>query len=144
MRGLLLNRFYFSLMVSAAVFYCGRSSSGGSGDRAAAGSEDAQIFFSAANPGKWQDYKTDHQVGVAVKSKGDYQTITITVPFKATAEHYVEAIVIVDGKNRELAKQTFERSDKAEATFNLKINPNEPVFAVAKCNQHDMWRTKIE
>ncbi len=132
-----------TLLAVLTAIGCGRPQ-GGTSDVPVTGSEDAQIYFSSANPGKWRDYKVDHQLSVQVKGKGDYLTVRVEVPLKTTNEHYIEVIVLVDGKNREIAKQTFARSEKPVAEFNIRKEETVNLFAVAKCNQHDMWRTKIE
>jgi desulfoferrodoxin (superoxide reductase-like protein) len=139
----------YLLIVAAAALYCGKGSGGGGGGDVpvATGQNTAgeQIYFSAANPGKWVDYKIDHQLAISVQSEGGKQMISVSVPFKATADHYIEAIVLVDSSNKEVAKEVLKRGDKPAAIFGIsdKISAN-TLSVVAKCNLHDMWKSRLE
>jgi len=137
------------MLLANAFFYCGKGSGSSAESQSALtnktiNAEESQIYFSAANPGKWKDYKQDHELLVNVSKDGETRLVTIEVPFKPDTDHYIEVIVLVDEQNREIAKQRFERGEKAVATFSIPPNTKGGIFAVAKCNLHDMWKTKVD
>ena len=104
-------------------------------------------FYTAAKPGPWANQSADHDVEITITRDSEGKTIHVYIPFAAKKEqrHYVESILILDSKGKELQKKSFLKgrgSDKG-ATFNFPENFNEPVFVVLKCNLHDMWEKKV-
>jgi desulfoferrodoxin (superoxide reductase-like protein) len=106
----------------------------------------AQKFFSADKPGKWQDQAVDHDVKVSIieDAKGK-RGIEVSVPFTSemNEQHYVEGIALLDEKDRQIASKRFKRGEKAVTIFPITDKIRFPVYVVAKCNMHDMWRKMI-
>ena len=124
------------LMQTALVISCSDSGSG---------SGKVQKFYSADEPGRWGAQAVDHDVqAVIIEDALGKRGIEVTVPLKTDERHYIEAIVLLDGDGRELAKKTFKRGEKAVALFEVTDKMTFPVYAVAKCNLHEMWRKKVE
>jgi desulfoferrodoxin (superoxide reductase-like protein) len=106
----------------------------------------SQIYFSAEEPGRWEPQAADHDLRVAIieDAKGK-KGIEVFVPFtqSASEQHYVEAIALVDEKGRQLDIVRFNRGEKAITIFPVTDRIIFPVYAVARCNMHDMWRKKV-
>ncbi len=106
-----------------------------------------QQFYSADEPGRWDVQAADHDVQVSIidDAKGK-RGIEAYVPFtkEMSEQQYVEAIVLLDGNGRELAKKSFNRGEKARTIFEITDNIKFPVYVVSKCNMHEMWSKKIE
>jgi desulfoferrodoxin (superoxide reductase-like protein) len=107
----------------------------------------AQKFYSADEPGMWEAQAADHEVRVSIvdDARGK-KGIEVYVPFtkEMSDEHYVETIVLLDEKNRQLSEKSFSRGEKAQAIFEVTDKIRFPVYAVAKCNMHGMWRKKVD
>jgi desulfoferrodoxin (superoxide reductase-like protein) len=105
-----------------------------------------QKFYSADEPGRWEAQAANHEVNarIIVDAKGK-KGIEVYVPFTKEMDerHYVEAIVLLDSNNRELAKKTFNRGEQARTIFEITDKIKFPVYVVSKCNMHEMWRKKI-
>jgi desulfoferrodoxin (superoxide reductase-like protein) len=131
-------------MLMQASFITSCSDSGGifSGDEKGK----IQKFYSADEPGRWEAQAADHDIQVSIieDAKGK-RGIEVFVPFtkERNEQHYVEAIVLLDEKNRELAKRSFKRGEKAITIFEITDKIKFPVYVVSKCNMHEMWRKKI-
>ena len=138
---------YFKIslcMVIQLVFMLSCSDSGGIfGD-----SEKGKIqkFYSADEPGRWEAQAADHDIQATIieDAKGK-MGIEVFVPFtkEGSEQHYVEAIVLLDEKNHELAKRSFKRGEKAITIFEITDKIKFPVYVVSKCNMHEMWRKKV-
>ena len=106
----------------------------------------AQKYFSADEPGSWEPQAVDHDVKVSIieDAKGK-KGIEVSVPFTSemSEQHYVEAIALLDEKNKQLAAVKFKRGEKATTIFPISDKIRFPVYVVAKCNMHDMWRKKV-
>ncbi len=104
-----------------------------------------QLFYSADEPGRWEAQAFDHEVqAVIVEDALGKRGIEVSVPLETDEKHYIEAIVLLDGNNRELAKKTFKRGEKAKTIFEISDKIKFPVYIVSKCNMHEMWRKKVE
>jgi desulfoferrodoxin (superoxide reductase-like protein) len=105
-----------------------------------------QKFYSSDEPGRWEAQAADHDIQASIieDAKGK-RGIEVFVPFtkERNEQHYVEAIVLLDEKNNQLAKKTFKRGERAETIFEITDNIKFPVYVVSKCNMHEMWRKKI-
>lgn len=104
-------------------------------------------FHSAENPGRWKDQAPSHTPSYSVQKTGDSYKITVSVPLKGRTIplHYIEVILLTDSRHRELKKKTFTRGERnAKALFTLPADTRSPVYAVIKCNLHDMWDKRID
>ncbi len=104
-------------------------------------------FHSPENPGKWKNQSSSHTPAYHVEKTGDSYNVTVSVPLKGSTIplHYIEVILIADSRHRELKKKTFTRGVRnAKALFTLPADTQSPVYAVIKCNLHDMWEKKID
>lgn len=127
----------FFMVLASLLLSC--SDPGGSG------SGNIQKFYSADEPGRWEAQAVDHDVqAVIIEDALGKRGIEVSVPLKTDERHYIEAIVLLGGDGRELAKKTFKRGEKAVALFEVTDKMTFPVYAVAKCNLHEMWRKKLE
>jgi len=110
------------------------------------GKSKVQKYFSADEPGKWPDQAVDHdiKVSIIVDGKGK-KGIEVSVPFTSAMneQHYVEAMALTDEKGKQLAAVRFKRGEKANTIFPVTDKIRFPVYVVAKCNMHDMWRKKV-
>ncbi len=130
------------MLLSALILSC--SDSGGIFGGGEKGK--VQKFYSADEPGRWESQAVDHDIVVSIieDAKGK-RGIEVFVPFtkEKNEQHYVEAIVLLDEKNHELAKKTFKRGEKALTIFEITDKIRFPVYVVSKCNMHEMWRKKV-
>jgi desulfoferrodoxin (superoxide reductase-like protein) len=129
------------MMLTAALSSC--SDSGGI---SGGGAFKDQKFYSAAEPGRWESQAADHDVSVKfIEDAKGTKGVEVSVPFARamSQDHYVEAIALMDGKNREIAIKRFKRGEKAEALFAIPAGTKYPLYVVSRCNMHDMWRKKI-
>jgi desulfoferrodoxin (superoxide reductase-like protein) len=104
-------------------------------------------FYSTASPGIWKSQAVDHEVEVTVTRINDRKTINVQIPFakKKEKNHYVEVIVILDLKRKELQKKSFEKGGAENgASFDFPAEFNSPVYVVMKCNLHDMWEKLVD
>lgn len=131
-----------SIIVSAGFFSC--TDTGGMFDDN--GKAKVQKYYSADEPGLWVAQAVDHDVKVSIieDAKGQ-KGIEVFVPFTMAMnqEHYVEMFLLLDDKDREIAKKRFKRGEKAMTIFPITDKTRFPVYVVAKCNMHDMWRKKV-
>jgi len=141
-----MNRHTVLLVVSifacAGLFSC--LDTGGLFDDT--GKAKGQKYYSADEPGKWEPQAADHDVKVTIieDAKGK-KGIEVSVPFASemNEQHYVEGIALLDEKNKQLAAVRFKRGEKAVTIFPVTDKIRLPVYVVAKCNMHDMWRKKV-
>jgi desulfoferrodoxin (superoxide reductase-like protein) len=104
-------------------------------------------FYSAASPGIWKSQSIDHEAEITITRINDRKTLNVQIPFakKKEKNHYVEVIVILDLKRKELQKKSFEKGGAENgATFDLPADFNSPVYVVMKCNLHDMWEKLVD
>jgi desulfoferrodoxin (superoxide reductase-like protein) len=104
-------------------------------------------FHSAVNPGVWESQVADHEPVVTVTDLNDRKVLNVQVPFsqKRDHHHYVEAILLLDQKRKELQKKTFDSGSGAGgAVFELPGDYNSRVYVVVKCNLHDMWEKPVD
>lgn len=114
-------------------------------DPGGSGSGKVQKFYSADEPGRWGAQAVDHDVqAVIIEDALGKRGIEVSVPLKTDERHYIEAIVLLDGDGRELAKKTFKRGEKPITIFEITNNMKFPLYVVSKCNMHEMWRKKVE
>jgi desulfoferrodoxin (superoxide reductase-like protein) len=132
------------LLVSLAALFLGSCTDTG-GDLGS-GPAKVQKYYSAEEPGRWGPQAVDHdiKVSIIVDAKGR-KGIEVSVPFtyEMSEQHYVEAIALLDQDNRQLDSVRFKRGEKAVTIFPITDKINFPVYVVAKCNMHDMWRIKV-
>lgn len=146
------------LICVSLVAACGGSSSGSNSGNVATGTPGeivsqvpAEKFFTAQNPGRWKERKDEHELLVRevrtyYVGKQKLREIEITVPMEGTPQHYLEAGLILDNSlKKEFSKISFELG-KPKYSFKLSAPADEPnvIYAVIKCNQHDMWLKRVE
>jgi desulfoferrodoxin (superoxide reductase-like protein) len=103
-------------------------------------------FYSAEEPGRWYAQAADHDVKLNfIEDNKGKKGVEVSVPFTSemSEQHYVEVIFLSDEKGNELAKTNFKRGEKARTLFELPAGAKYPLYVVAKCNMHEMWRKKI-
>jgi desulfoferrodoxin (superoxide reductase-like protein) len=131
-----------AMAIAVSLLSC--TDSGGQLDEA--GKVKVQKYFSVDEPGKWADQAADHDLKVSIieDAKGK-KGIEVFVPFKSgmNEQHYVEAMALTDEKGKQLAAVRFKRGEKAGTIFPITDKMAFPVYVVAKCNMHDMWRKKV-
>lgn len=67
--------------------------------------------------------------------------IEVTLPLQSSIQprHFIEAILLQDEREKEIAVQLFKPSYvSAKAEFKLP-DSTKPYYIVIKCNLHDMW-----
>jgi desulfoferrodoxin (superoxide reductase-like protein) len=105
-----------------------------------------QKFYSAEDPGRWEPLAKAHDVKVAIieDAKG-VRAIEASVPFTRHADerHYVQVLAVLDESLHEVASVKFKPGEWAHAIFPMTGPVRLPVWVVAKCNMHDMWRKKV-
>jgi desulfoferrodoxin (superoxide reductase-like protein) len=135
---------FIAAALATAVSLLSCTDSGGQLDEA--GKAQVQKYFSADDPGKWADQAVDHEikVGIIEDAKGK-KGIEVSVPFTSgmNEQHYVEAMALTDEKGKQLDAVRFKRGEKANTIFPVTGKVKFPVYVVAKCNMHDMWRKKV-
>ncbi len=95
-------------------------------------------YHTESEPGQWI-MEIDTHVPI-VSYEGD-DAIVVRVPIKPsmTPKHYIEAIVLLDGR-REIASKKFSFTfEEPRARFVLPDPSRGNYRVVAKCNLHDMW-----
>lgn len=106
-----------------------------------------QSFYSAAEPGRWEAQVKDHdpECRLTTDDRGK-KLLEVSVPFgrRGDRSHYVEVIVVQDGKGKEIGRKSFERGEAAETAFAIPAGVRYPITVVSKCNQHDMWKKEIK
>lgn len=134
-----------ALLAVALTAFLSCSDMGGEGGRLEVVKD--QKFYSAAEPGKWAPFAADHepQCDFVPDGKGG-RVLEVSVPFtrRRDTRHYVETIALFDARRREIAKKTFNRGERAEASFRVPADALFPLYVVSRCNRHDMWEKKIE
>jgi desulfoferrodoxin (superoxide reductase-like protein) len=105
-----------------------------------------QKYYSAESPGRWSAQAKDHDLDISLieDAKGK-RAIEVSVPFTnlMSRDHYIESIELLDDKDRLIASKKFERGEHGSALFEISDRVRFPVYVVAKCNMHDMWRKKV-
>jgi desulfoferrodoxin (superoxide reductase-like protein) len=98
-----------------------------------------QVYFTQDDPGRWKDFKDDHDPKVKVAGG----TVAVDVPLTAEIGHYVEVILLMDAHQREIASKSFRRGEKPHAEFSIRPEKMPGLTAIAKCNLHGMWRKQL-
>ena len=106
-------------------------------------------FHTSGNPGQWEPIKDEH-IPLALETSGEHKgkimrKILVSVPLENDPKHYIEAIFLMDHQQKkELNIKRLTHEDKPKATFYLPEEFSSYVFDVIKCNQHDMWSTRLD
>lgn len=143
------NRRYIPAIFAAlsAIALAALASCGDESDTAGGTKQHEVVFYSAANPGPWIEQAADHEPEIIITRVDDRKILNVNVPFAQRKErnHFVEVVVILDSKRKELKKVTFQkgRSHKG-AQFDFPEDFNAPVYVVMKCNKHDMWEKLVD
>lgn len=92
------------------------------------------------SPGVWPQHADSH-TPVIERDPDKPQEIMVTIPFKGTKNplHYIETIILLQGK-KEIQKKTFTFSfEPAKAKFLLPDPKAKDYSVLTKCNTHGMW-----
>ncbi|AFM14714.1 desulfoferrodoxin family protein [Turneriella parva] len=95
-------------------------------------------YHTPTNPGAWESKAKEHNVSVRYLSS---DAIEVTLPLQSSIQprHFIEAILLQDDREKEIAVQLFKPSYvSAKAEFKLP-DSTKPYYIVIKCNLHDMW-----
>lgn len=100
-------------------------------------------FHTKEQEGRWKNRADDH-MPVVKRLENDPYKISVTVPMEQrdNENHYIEVIVLLEGKNKEIAKKSFTRKDtKFSTIFTLPpdFDLEKQLNVVAKCSMHGMW-----
>lgn len=104
-------------------------------------------FFSKNNPGKWKKLSNTHSPKFEIKIEDDKKIIHAytTLKGKINPVHYIETIILADHTLKELDKKRFIKGKQSSvAKFTLAKEYKSYVFLISKCNQHDMWITRVD
>jgi desulfoferrodoxin (superoxide reductase-like protein) len=139
-----VGRIFLTATLTMIAALCSCTDSGGLfGDKER---DTIRKYYSADEPGRWQAQAVDHDIKVSIieDAKGK-KGIEVSVPFTSemSEQHYVEGIALLDEKEKQLASVRFNRGEKAMTIFPVTDKIKFPVYVVAKCNMHDMWRKKV-
>lgn len=102
----------------------------------------APKYHTQTNPGAWENKAKEHEVKIRYVGS---DTIEVTIPLQSTMQprHYIEAIVLHDDREKEIAARHFKPSYiEAKAEFKLP-DPRKQYYIIAKCNAHDMWMSPV-
>lgn len=102
----------------------------------------APKYHTQTNPGAWESKAKEHQINIAYLSP---DTIEVSIPLQSTMQprHFIEAIVLQDDKEKEIAVRHFKPSYiPAKAEFSLP-DATRSYYIVIKCNLHDMWMLPV-
>jgi desulfoferrodoxin (superoxide reductase-like protein) len=104
-----------------------------------------QKYNTASNPHGWEKQRGDHTPFGAVSEAGDtFFRLEASVPFEGDGPHYVEHIILINHRHQEIKKQDFKRGNRtAHAIFEVKRNPEDRYYVIAKCSMHDTWVAEV-
>lgn len=104
--------------------------------------------YTAENPREWEDIADEHIPRVKKSIHLGKDAIVVTVPLKkATMEHYIERIGVVDKDGREIRAVSFKRlpNPKTYAFFLISdLVGHEKMKVFGKCNLHDRWTAPLD
>ena len=93
--------------------------------------------------GPYKDKTNEHLPRIKLVSQNQIE-ITVDLVNTQLPRHYIEAIVLIDKAEKQVAVKKFAFSlKKTRATFTLPKPAEESYMVVAKCNLHDMWLTPV-
>jgi superoxide reductase len=97
--------------------------------------QNANVVFTAADPGHWAGVEALH-IPIVTVSGG---TLTIKTPHPMSVPHYIvsHTVVLADGKF--LDRKTFTHADQPVSTHTLPAGYTGPVTITSTCNLHDFW-----
>ena len=84
-----------------------------------------------------------HYPNIKIVNIGEEKRITITPQYVNRPDHYAEVIILADHMHRELGSVAIKKGEKAEATFIMPRDYRSKLYAIIKCNLHDMWEQPI-
>lgn len=104
--------------------------------------------YTEENPREWAKVAPDHIPQATLTTNKGMAAIVINVPLKkATTEHYIEKIGILDEKGKEIVSETLPRlpNPRTHAFFFLHdLPPDKSKLKIfAKCNLHDRWTVPL-
>jgi len=102
------------------------------------------IYHSEKSPGIWVNQKDNH-IPVIERDSFYKNKIKVTIPFKGTKKprHYIEVILLKQGKKEIKVKKISFSYHQATATFILPNPKAKDYSIVAKCNIHGMWEAMV-
>lgn len=103
----------------------------------------SQAFFTQSNPGRFKEYRDDHNPQVKAQVQGEVVTISAAMPFIADAGHYIEFIALADSAMKQKDIRYFRRGQLPRATFFAPVDGAASLTVVAKCNLHNMWTKPV-
>jgi desulfoferrodoxin (superoxide reductase-like protein) len=126
----------FALQMLGFVITCGQPAS----EKAEQDRLRNQVYFTKADPGRWQDFAKDHEPQVKKDAGGK---IEVDVPLVTDQGHYVEVILVSDAQGRELTAKFFKRGEKPHAELAIPLAKMPGASVIAKCNLHGMWKSEL-
>lgn len=133
----------FSVFIFALNMGCGE---GGKEKETGTITEEKELdpkYFSEANPGKWEDVASGHRAIIEIFNVGQEKRITINSGFPNRPDHYTEVIILTDHMHREIGSVGIKKGEEPQATFIMPRDYRSKLYAIVKCNLHDMWEHPI-
>jgi desulfoferrodoxin (superoxide reductase-like protein) len=155
----LLFNFFFITSFGILLLVCGKANQSASENTGATVSKTGAVtlsdpelqtpeqkFLSLDKPGEWDKQKSDHIPFVEVREAGtNLFKIKASVAFAGDGSHYTEHLMLINHRKQEIKKADFKRGNKiAETTFELKRNPEDKYYVLAKCSMHDTWQVEVQ
>jgi superoxide reductase len=99
----------------------------------------ANVIFTAADPGHWKDVEALHVPIVAVSGS----KLTITTPHPMSEPHYIVSHTVVLEGGKYLDRTTFTYKDRPVSEHILPPGYTGQVTVTSTCNLHDFWVKSI-
>jgi desulfoferrodoxin (superoxide reductase-like protein) len=105
--------------------------------------------YTEEKPREWGNIAEEHIPQARLTTNRSREAIIINVPLKkASTEHYIEKIGILDEKGKEIVSEALPRlpNPKTYAFFFIQDLPSDKskLKIFAKCNLHDRWTVPLE
>ncbi len=107
--------------------------------RAQSADPEANIIFTADDPGHWAAAKAKH-VPIATVDSG---ALTVKTPHPMSAEHYIVSHTVVLAGGQYLGRKTFTPADMPVSSYALPAGYSGKVTVTSTCNLHDFWTATI-
>jgi desulfoferrodoxin (superoxide reductase-like protein) len=104
--------------------------------------------YTEDNPREWGKVAEDHIPQARLTTNKGKEAVVINIPLKkASMEHYIEKIGILDEKGKEIVSESLPRlpNPRTYAFFFTKDLPSDrnKLKIFAKCNLHDRWTVPL-
>jgi superoxide reductase len=107
--------------------------------RAQSADPDANIIFTADDPGHWAKGKAVH-VPIATVDSG---TLTVKTPHPMSEAHYIVSHSVVLAGGQYLGRKAFTPADMPVSTYTLPAGYTGKITVTSTCNLHDFWLTTL-